>query len=339
MKKLFFIVILIVAAHSIIFAEEAGFDWYIASPQDVGLGEQKITAFRTALLPTEVTSCIIVRYGKIALEYYKSGYNETTVFPMNSASKSITSAIVGIAIEQGCFALDDRIVRFFPGLSSKANTDYAKITVRHLLTNTSGLVSTDSALWGLWLASDNWIDFLFDRPMQHKPGSVFDYSTGNTHILSVIIAQTTGKSLNDYGHQVLFAPLGLNSAYFDDDPQGISDGGNGLHLTARDMARFGLLYLHNGVWQDKHLVPSEWVTQSTNIQTSKMARYGYQWWIRYFGKKQLKGYFAHGWGEQVIAVIPDADLVITFTSSYPDNRKNAVYWQWIGNIVDAAAGK
>ena len=274
MKKLFFIVILIVAVHSIIFAEEAGFDWHIASPQDVGLDEQKITAFRAALLPTEVTSCIIVRYGKIALEYYKSG-----------------------------------------------------------------LVSTDSALWGLWLASDNWIDFLFDRPMQHKPGSVFDYSTGNTHILSAIIAQTTGKSLNNYGQQVLFAPLGLNSAYFDDDPQGISDGGNGLHLTARDMARFGLLYLHNGVWQDKHLVPSEWVTQSTNIKTPKLARYGYQWWIRYFGKKQLKGYFAHGWGEQVIAVIPDADLVITFTSSYPDNRKNAVYWQWIGNIVDAAAGK
>ena len=212
---------------------------------------------------------------------------------------------------------------------------FEKITVRHLLTNTSGLVSTDSAVWGQWRASGDWIKFLFDRPMLHEPGKVFEYSTGNTHLLAAIVQRTTKKSLDQYGRQVLFEPLGMQGARFDAGPEGVGDGGNGFHMTARDMARFGLLYLQGGVWHGKRIVPAEWVEESTKIQVPKQARYGFQWWVRWFGKSEARGFFAHGWGEQVIAVLPSKNLVVTFSSRELDNRKNATYWRWIGDIVDS----
>ena len=312
------------------------FVWKTATPQSLGLDAAKIESFNKTLVPTEVTSCIIVKDGTIVSEYYKEGYGKESAFPMHSVSKSVTGAIVGIAIEKGLFNLDDPIAKFFPELNSKSDARFKKITVRDLLKNTSGLVSTDSSLWGAWRASGDWIDFLFTRPLSHEPGKVFEYSTGNTHLLSAIIQRTTKKTLDEYGREFLFGPLGLDSARFDNDPKGISDGGNGLYMTARDMARFGLLFLNGGSWRGVQIVPANWVAESIKIQTPGQARYGYQWWIRWFGKTQARGFFAHGWGEQVIAVIPSKNLVITFSSRYPDNRKNAVYWQWIGDIVDAA---
>ena len=320
---------------------QSSFEWKSASPKTLGLDGKKIEAFLAELPDTLVTSCLIVKDGAIASEYYKAGFGKESVFSMQSVSKSVTSAIVGIAIEQGYFKLDDAISRFFPEAKGAAvfrgesAALFNKITVRHLLTNTSGLVSTDSAIWGAWRASGDWIKFLFDRPMQHEPGKVFEYSTGNTHLLSAIVQRTTKKTLDQYGREFLFKPLDLQSARFESDPQGISDGGNGAHLTARDMARFGLLYLQGGVWQGKQIVPAKWVSESIKIQVPNQARYGYQWWVRWFGKSEARGFFAHGWGEQVIAVIPSENLVVTFSSVEPDNRKNAIYWRWIGQVVDA----
>ena len=172
-----------------------------------------------------MTSCVIVKDGTIASEYYKAGCGADSVFSMQSVSKSVTSAIVGIAIQQGYFKLDDAILQFFPEAKNLAvcrgesKALFEKITVRHLLTNTSGLVSTDSAVWGQWRASGDWIKFLFDRPMLHEPGKVFEYSTGNTHLLSAIVQRTTKKSLDQYGRQVLFEPLGMQGARFDAGPE------------------------------------------------------------------------------------------------------------------------
>ena len=316
-------------------ANSNSFTWETELPQNLNLKKEKIDTFLNSLKNTEVTSCIIVKDGKIACEYYKTGYNQNSTFAMHSVSKSITSAVTGIAIQNGYFNLDDPITKFFPELKEKKDKRYEKITVRELLRNTSGLVSTDSGLWGEWRKSDDWIQFLFDRAIKYDPGKTFEYSTGNTHIISAIIQKTTGKTLYEYGKKVLFEPLGLKSARIDKAPEGICDGGNGAYLTARDMARFGLLYLNKGKWLGKQLIPEEWIDESVKIQTPNMARYGYQWWIRWFGKKELRGFFAHGWGEQVIAVIPQANLIITFSSRYPNNNKNSMYWNWIGNIVDA----
>ncbi len=337
MKKYILIILILITASVffVSFGAKTSFEWESDAPENLGLKESSIKTFASSLKNTEVTSCIIVRGGKIAFEYYKTGYSKDSSFPMHSVSKSITSAVTGIAISQGYFSLDDSITEFFPELKEKKDKRYQKITVRELLRNTSGLVSTDSGLWDEWRKSDDWIKFLFDRPLKYEPGKVFEYSTGNTHLVSAIIQKTTGKTLEEFGRKYLFEPMGLSSLRFDLSPEKFCDGGNGAYLTARDMARFGLLYLHEGQWLSKQLVSKEWISESIKIQTPNMARYGYQWWIRWFGKKQARGFFAHGWGEQVIAVIPDQDLIITFTSRYPNNNKNSMYWNWIGDIVDA----
>ena len=165
---------------------QGSFEWKSASPKNLGLDGKKIQAFLAELPDTLVTSCLIVKDGTIASEYYKAGCGADSVFSMQSVSKSVTSAIVRIAIQQGYFKLDDAISQFFPEAKNLAvcrgesKALFEKITVRHLLTNTSGLVSTASAVWGQWRASGDWIKFLFDRPMLHEPGKVFEYSTART---------------------------------------------------------------------------------------------------------------------------------------------------------------
>ncbi|MCR5613682.1 serine hydrolase [Treponema sp.] len=284
---------------------------------------------------TEITSCVVLKNGARQAEYFKTGYNRNSIFSVQSVSKSITSAIVGIALEEKLIpGLDTPIVKYFPELAKKSDRRYSKITIRHLLNNTSGLTSTDSSLWMEWRNSANWIEWLFSKPMVHEPGTVFDYSTGNTHLLSAIIQRVTGKTLYEYGKEKLFDKAGMKTVICEQDAQGICDGGNGFLLSAYDMAFFGQLYLNGGKSGNVQIVPEPWIKDSTKRQTDG-ARYGFQWWQRNFGKKGYASFFAHGWGEQVIAVIPSAGLVITFTSRYPDNRKNQMYWKYISDIVDA----
>ena len=155
------------------FAQVAGakteFVWKSKELKEAGLDAKKIETFNKALLPTEVTSCIIVKDGAIVSEYYKSGYSKESLFPMHSVSKSVTGTIVGIAIKQEYFGLDEPIINYFPELKDKSDSRFKKITIRDLLKNTSGLVSTDSSLWAQWRSCGDWIDFLFKRPLSYAP--------------------------------------------------------------------------------------------------------------------------------------------------------------------------
>lgn len=283
---------------------------------------------------TEITSCTVLKDGTRVAEYFKEGYSEKSIFSVQSVSKSITSAIVGIALYEKLIpSIDTPIVNYFPELSKKTDRRFSQITIRHLLNNTSGLTSTDSPLWTQWRNSENWIEWIFSNPIVHNPGTVFEYSTGNTHLLSAIIQKVSGKTLLEYGKEKIFDKAGMTTVRCSLDPQGICDGGNGFSLSAGDMASFGELYLNNGKLNGVQYVPSEWIKESTKSQVNGV-RYGYQWWQRNFGAKGYAAFFAHGWGEQVIAVIPGTKLVITFTSRYPDNRRNSIYWKYISDIVN-----
>ncbi len=305
-------------------------------PQNHGVNAEKLQNFVDSIKNTEITSNIIVKDGVIISEYFKEGYDNTSVFSVQSCSKSITSAITGIAIAQGYIPdVNAPMTNYIDVSSYKNKEQLEKITLRQLLTNTSGLTSTDTAIWNDWRMSDNWVDYLFTKPILHKAGAVFEYSTGNTHLISAMIQKATGKTLYEYGKAELFSKVGMNSVICSSDAQGISDGGNGFSLTSYDMAKFGLLYLNKGVFNGEQIIPKEWIEESTKIQLPNVANYGYQWWIRWFGSKAFKSYFAHGWGEQVIAVIPSANMVVVFTSRYANNNKNKIYWQYITDIVNA----
>lgn len=281
-------------------------------------------------------SSVIVRNGYIVDEYYKDGYDENSVFVLNSASKSVTSALIGIAVDMGLIeSVDVPISTYFPQVLENGGY-WAEITIRHLLTHTSGIDMSDTADWYDWRSSANWVQYILDRSVTSRPGTVFNYSTGNTHLLSAILQQASGMTLEEFGKRYLFDPMEMNSASVSADAQGISDGGNGVSMNIYDMAKFGMLYLNGGEWQGSQLVSQDWVTQSTTVQferDSGSADYGYQWWVRTFGDHDYPAYFAQGHAGQYIFVVPDLQLVIAMTSNY--EGATSIYWRMVNQIVNA----
>ena len=296
------------------------FEWQGSSAKEAGIDPDVIKAVFKSF-DQDVYSCLIIRKGKVVDEYFKEGYSKDSTFTLQSCSKSITSALAGIAIEQGYIkSITDYASSYLPQLANAKYADMGKITIRQLLNHTSGLTGTDSHLWNQWRESPDWIDFLTSRPMKHKPGQIFEYSTGNTHLLAAILEKATGKGLLDYAKEVLFTPIGLTSAELGKDPQGIGDGGNGFAMTVYDMARFGLLYLNMGKWEGRQIVSESWVKESTSLQArNKVSRYGYQWWLRNYGKAGYSGYNAQGFGGEYIFIVPQLDLIIVFTSWHLGN--------------------
>jgi len=283
-------------------------------------------------------SSVIVRNGYIVDEYYKDEYDENSVFVLNSASKSVTSALIGIAVDMGLIeSVDVPISTCFPQVLENGGY-WAEITIRYLLTHTSGIDMSDTADWYDWRSSANWVQYILDRSVTSRPGTVFNYYTGNTHLLSAILQQASGMTLEGFGKRYLFDPMEMNSASVSADAQGISDGGNGVSMNIYDMAKFGMLYLNGGEWQGSQLVSQDWVTQSTTVQferDSGSADYGYQWWVRTFGDHDYPAYFAQGHAGQYIFVVPDLQLVIAMTSNY--EGATSIYWRMVNQIVNACS--
>ena len=312
-------------------------EWTYAAPESQGMDVDALAALHKTYGSFPLLSAVIVRNGVIVDTYYKDGYDESSVFTLQSVSKSITGALAGIALEQGCIeSLDVPLSDYFPELRSAADSRWGRITLRHLLNQTSGIASTDSSIWYDWRSSENWLDYLFALPIYTEPGANFDYSTGNTHLLSAVLEQATGKSLGDYAREVLFEPLGMTSAGLGTAPEGVGDGGNGFSMTTLDLARFGLMYLNGGVWQGRQIVPADWVEASTTTQAKRASdgsRYGYQWWVRSFGGHEA--FVAQGHFGQYVIAVPDLSLLIAMNSNYEGS--SSVYWQ-IANGVIAACG-
>ena len=183
--------------------------------------------------------------------------------------------------------------------------------------------------WEEFRSAENWVDYILGRQQVAQPGAVFNYSTGNTHLLAAALEAAVGKSLLEYGQENLFAPMGIETLTWGTDPQGVTDGGNGVRISSRDAARFGQLYLQKGSWKGEQLVPADWVAESTSVQNpgpgGSTGQYGYQWWIRPYGVNafgtyqaphgaaQYDAYHAFGaWG-QYIFVVPELELVTVFT--------------------------
>ena len=295
-------------------------EWQHDTLENQNINRSVIENVHTSLDSYPINAEVIVRNGVMVDEYYKDGYDENSVFTLQSTSKSITSALVGIAIDKGYIeGVDVPISTYFPQILEYGSEYKNQITIWHLLTHTTGLDVSDTANWDAWLASDNWVNYVLDRPAVSRPGTVFNYFTGNTHLLSAIIQQATGKTAYEFGKENLFDKLDMDSVQCGVDPQGISDGGNGFAMDIYDMAKFGQLYLNNGVWEGEQIISSEWIEQSTTLQfdrSSGSADYGYQWWVRTFGDQNYPAYFAQGHTGQYIFVVPDLELVVAFTSNY-----------------------
>ena len=262
-------------------------------------------------------SLLVSRRGELVLEVYYNGARATRPANIKSASKSIISALVGIAIERRLIAaVDTPIVTWFPELTK--DRDHAKrtITIEDLLTMRSGLETTSNRNYGTWVHSRNWVQHALTRPLLSEPGTEMEYSTGNTHLLSAILTKTTRVSTWQFANQALAAPLGFTLARWPQDPQGIYFGGNDMLLTPRQMLAFGELYLARGRVNGKQIVPEAWIEQSFVARGRSYwsdQQYGYGWWVRELGGH--RAYYAWGFGGQYIFVVPDLDLVVVTTSA------------------------
>lgn len=312
-------------------------EWQHDTLENQNINRNVIENVHASLDSYPINAEVIIRNGVMVDEYYKDGYDENSVFTLQSTSKSVTSAILGIAIDKGYIeGVDVPISTYFPQILESGSEYKNQITIWHLLTHTTGLEASDTANWNEWLASDNWVDYVLNSSAVTRPGTVFNYFTGNTHLLSAIIQEATGQTAYEFGKEYLFDKLDMDSVECTTDSQGISDGGNGFAMNIYDMAKFGQLYLNNGVWEGEQIISSEWIEQSTTLQfdrSSGSADYGYQWWVRTFGEQNYPAYFAQGHFGQYIFVVPDLELVVAFTSHYEGST--SIYWQYMNQIVNA----
>lgn len=249
----------------------------------------------------------------------------TDLHTMQSISKTVTSAIIGIAVTRGDFkaGLETPVLSYFDVAKVK-NVDDRKrrMTLRNVLTMTTGLAWLEDVPYddprsdsSLMEATDDWVQYVIDKPMAQEPGVVFNYSSGATELLAYIFQKETGQDIDAYGEKYLFAPLGIRH-YWKRTYRGVIDTEGGLYLSGADLAKIGYLYLNAGVWDGKRYISEAWVRQSLTpaIDTGWQGlKYGFKWWLQ--PSKDGKGYIWHGigFGGQRLMVFPGEQLIATFT--------------------------
>jgi CubicO group peptidase (beta-lactamase class C family) len=278
--------------------------------------------YRDAVRLPLLTSLLVSHNGTLVREQYFRGLKPGQAINIKSASKSILSALVGIAIAEGEFTEQSRVSDLLPDYFRDIN-DPAKraLTVRNLLSMQTGLRGTSFDNYGEWVGSRNWVRYALQQPFECAPNTCMTYSTGNSHILSVILTKQTGMSTRAYAQRKLFAPLGMQLRGWARDPQGYDFGGNEMFFTPRDMLKFGELYRRRGRHNNRQLVPAAWIDRAWGeytISPFNGHRYGYHWWTR--EHEGVKVHFAWGYGGQFIYVIPARQLVIVATSSLNRGR-------------------
>jgi len=264
-------------------------------------------------------SLLIVRNGYVALDAYFYPFQEGQVHDGASMTKSITSTLIGIALgEHKLRRVHQPVLSLFPGRNI-ANGDERKdrMTVEDLLTMTSGLdchVDHGEITLREMRESKDWVQFMLDRPMVAEPGSKFEYCSGGMHLLSGIISQITGNSAREFARREIFQPLGIDDIIWPSDPQGVSTGWGDLHLRPRDMAKIGYLWLHQGRWEGRQIVPVEWVQAATQVYShpgGSNLGYGYGFWV--YPQRNPIEYEAVGRGGQRITVTPAENRIVVFT--------------------------
>jgi CubicO group peptidase (beta-lactamase class C family) len=332
--------------------------WTASTPEAEDVDGSVLEAFHRDLASGRhgyVDSMLVIRNGRIVFErsythdynrlfegkgepgmynYYDPDwhpyYRRGSLHTMQSVSKSVTSALIGIARENGAsLELDAPVLSLFQGFRTRADDlRWKNVTLRNLLTMTSGIDWDETTVdytdpkntCAAMEASENWVQFVLDRNMAAEPGEVFVYNSGVTELLGQILKQATGKDPDAYAAEHLFPPLGIENWYWKKTSTGLSDTEGGLYLTGRDLAKIGYLYLKDGVWEGKRILPEGWVEASSapavsaSTNPARERKYGFQWWLLpYEGSKRAWAQSALGYGGQFLFVVPEYDLIAVFT--------------------------
>ena len=245
--------------------------WAISTPEQQGMQSRMLAEMMQHIIDNSlpIHSVVIVRNGNIVLDSYFWPFSAEMKHVLHSCTKSIVSALIGIAIDKGYIqSVNQPIMELIPGIAEGKDELKESITLENLLMMASGLDCKDSYIYG-WAGlvamrnSQDWAQYVLDLPMAEPPGSKFEYCNGLSYLLSVIIQNTTKMKTLDFAVKHLFEPLGIKDIMWPTNSQGVTSGWGEMQLKPQDMAKFGLLYLNKGRWGDRQIVPSAWVEVST----------------------------------------------------------------------------
>ena len=332
---------------------EIPYEWPEADPEDYGFITSSLeTVISGAENMPFLRSVLAIRHGILLVEKYFNDGTRNGAFHIHSASKSFTSALIGIAFREGLLeSLDQKLFDFFPEYSTP-NLDPRKknITLKHLLTMTAGFNFNDTGdEWMSYASAKDRVKYAIELPLLHSPGEDWHYGTPQTNLLSAILTRVANMSTRDFAEKYLFKPLQISIRRWYQDPQGYYTGGHEMYFVPRDMARLGFLYLNNGSIDEEQIIPSEWVQESLQdyaggrvdeAMRSSFYRdvgYGYQWWLQ-----KLSGYdtfSARGHGGQFVVCVPELNMVVVTTATgtvfntYPNQYTQMI--QLIRDILQA----
>ena len=290
-------------------------------PEEQGLPSAAVARLIAALdLIPHVHTLTVARHGHVVAEFARPPYERDAPHAVYSVSKSLTSIAIGIAIDEGRFGLDDRVVDLLADRAPRHPSAHLEaLTVRHVLTMTTGH-DPEPEDWG-----DDWARTILAADLPHAPGTHWLYNTAGTHLLSQIIQTRTGERLLDYLTPRLFDPLGFEGPTWHQSPTGVDAGGFGLSIRAEELAAFGQLLLQRGRWKGRRLVSAGFVDLATSGQVSNGTPaessdwgqgYGFQFWMCRHGAYRGDGAFG-----QYIVVLPGHDAVVTMTGGLPDMQQ------------------
>ena len=318
-----------------------------STPEAEGVSSAGILAFLDAVGRNqhELHSFMMVRHGRVVAEGWWAPYRPEFVHTMYSMSKSFTSTAVGFAVAEGRLRVTDRVVSFFPNdRPAQVGEHLAALRVKDLLTMSVG--QSKEATWAM-VKEENWVKAFLAWPIEKPPGSVFQYNSSATYMLSAIVQQLTGEKIIDYLKPRLFEPLGIAGATWETCPRGINTGGWGLSIQTEALAKFGQLYLQKGAWHGRRIQPAAWVEEATtfkiqqpvsakpsrpNEQNDWLQGYGYQFW-----RCQHNAFRGDGAFGQFTIVMPDQDAVIAITGE-SSNMQGELDLVW-EHLLPAMKGK
>jgi CubicO group peptidase (beta-lactamase class C family) len=301
-----------------------GDEWDVVSPEDGGVDAAVLEGAREYAFADGMNTqgVVVVRHGKIVAEWYADGASQDSWAASWSMAKSFTSALVGIAIEEGKIpGVDEPMTTWFPEWEGSPREE---ITLQDVLQMSSGLdwdenyspeALGESEVIQMVVGESNELSFAASRPSEVDAGTRWSYSSGDTMLLSGVIEQATGMPTHEYAREKLFEPLALEKADWWQDAAGHTLTYCCLDTTTRGFARFGLLYLNGGAWGGEQLVPEAWVADSVEPAETSDGIYGYQWWMGIDGAPE-DTFAALGHDGHFIYVMPSLDLVVVRNGSY-----------------------
>jgi len=339
--------------------------WPTATPESVSLDGSRLCgiAARLAATNANVHAVLIARHGKLVFEQYFAGHDElwgtdrgphefdaATKHDMRSVSKSVTSLLVGIAIDRELIkGVDEPILKFFPDYAALKTAGWDNVTLRHLLTMTSGMQWDQNRPWAdpqndeRQLSNDaDPFRYILSKPITAPPDTVWNYNSGGTDLLGNVIERVSGKSLEAFAREALFAPLGISDWEWMKYRNEHILSAAGLRLRPRDAAKIGQLVLNKGAWGGREIVSSKWIEQSVTPRFQAIGffgglfYYGQQWWMgrTLSGDKDVKWIAAQGLGGQRIFIIPELDLVMVTTSGlYGSPRQGNAPLDILANFI------